>query len=152
MKYKMLPQAIIKFAKIIQNMTLIALLLLLSYLMIRQTYVIGAYAINDTQNIHLILEQILNFFLYFAFFSMIVIYFKQGEHFPLRYLIYVGITATVRYIIVNRSDALQNLLLTLEILLLILGYLLLTPSKNSLLNYLLEKRRQRLEQKGTSVQ
>lgn len=152
MEYKMLPQAIIKFAKIIQNITLIALLLLLSYLMIRQTYVIGAYAINDTQNIHLILEQILNFFLYFAFFSMIVIYFKQGEHFPLRYLIYVGITATVRYIIVNRSDALQNLLLTLEILLLILGYLLLTPSKNSLLNFLLEKRRQRLEQKGTSVQ
>lgn len=147
-----LPQVVTKFAQVIKNINLIALLLLLSYLMIRQMYFIGVYAITDSSNVHLILEQMLNFFLYFGFFSMNVMYFKQGEHFPLRYLLYIGITATVRYIIVNRSDGMQNLLLTLVILLLIIGYLLLTPSINGLRSYLMEKRRQRLEQKGTSIQ
>lgn len=152
MKNQTLPHVVISFAKVIKNATMILLLLLLSFLMIKQMYYIGVCAINDSKNVHLILEQILNFFLYFAFFSMSVIYFKEGEHFPLRYLLYIGITATVRYIIVNRSDAFQNLLLTFEILLLIVGYLLLTPSINGFRNYLLEKRRQRLEQKGTSIQ
>lgn len=152
MKNHTLPQVVSSFAKVIKNVTMILLLLLLSFLMIKQMYYIGVYAISDTKNVHLILEQILNFFLYFAFFSMSVIYFKEGEHFPLRYLLYIGITATVRYIIVNRSDAFSNLLLTFEILLLIVGYLLLTPSINGFRNYLMEKRRQRLEQKGTSVQ
>jgi protein PsiE len=84
-----------KFAQAIINITLMALLLILGFLMLRLTYSIGVYAIYDSKNVHLILEQMLNFFLYFAFFSMIVIYYKNGGHFPLRYLIYIGITATV---------------------------------------------------------
>ncbi|MEH7376986.1 phosphate-starvation-inducible PsiE family protein, partial [Neobacillus drentensis] len=131
---------------------LIALLFLLIYLMLRQTYSIGIYAIYDSKSVHLILEQILNFFLYLSFFSMIVIYLEKRENFSLRYLIYIGITATVRYIIVNRSDAMQNLLLTLVILLLIFGYLLLTPSMNELRSYFKNRRRQRIEQKRTSIQ
>jgi protein PsiE len=139
-----------KFAQAIINTTLIALLLLLGFLMLRQTYSIGLYAIYDSKNVHLILEQMLNFFLYFAFFSMIIIYYKNGGHFPLRYLIYIGITATVRYIIVNRTDAMQNLLLSIVILLLILGYILLASNK-WLPNYLMDKRRNHYEQKGTSI-
>lgn len=151
MEYKILPQFVSKFSQVIKNISLIALLFLLSYLMIRQMFFIGVYAIYDAKNVHLILEQILNFFLYFAFFSMNVMYFKEGEHFPLRYLLYIGITATVRYIIVNRTNAMQNLLLTLVILLLILGYLMLSPSINGYRNYLMEKRRRELEQKRTSI-
>ncbi|PGY08222.1 phosphate-starvation-inducible protein PsiE [Bacillus sp. AFS031507] len=120
--------------------------------MLRQTYYIGIYAIYDSKSVHLILEQILNFFLYLSFFSMIVIYLEKRENFSLRYLIYIGITATVRYIIVNRSDAMQNLLLTLVILLLIFGYLLLTPSMNELRSYFKNRRWQRIEQKRTSIQ
>ncbi|MEH7484482.1 phosphate-starvation-inducible PsiE family protein, partial [Neobacillus drentensis] len=149
---KILTQCIIKFAQLVKNITLIALLFLLIYLMLRQTYYIGIYAIYDSKSVHLILEQILNFFLYLSFFSMIVIYLEKRENFSLRYLIYIGITATVRYIIVNRSDAMQNLLLTLVILLLIFGYLLLTPSMNELRSYFKNRRWQRIEQKRTSIQ
>ncbi|WP_256942416.1 MULTISPECIES: phosphate-starvation-inducible PsiE family protein [unclassified Bacillus (in: firmicutes)] len=152
MESKILTQCIIKFAQLVKNITLIALLFLLIYLMLRQTYYIGIYAIYDSKSVHLILEQILNFFLYLSFFSMIVIYLEKRENFSLRYLIYIGITATVRYIIVNRSDAMQNLLLTLVILLLIFGYLLLTPSMNELRSYFKNRRWQRIEQKRTSIQ
>jgi protein PsiE len=128
-----------KFNQAIINTTLIVLLLLLSFLMLKQIYYVGVYAIYDAKNVHLILEQMLNFFLYLAFFSMIVIYYKNGSHFPLRYLIYIGITATVRYIIVNRSNAMQNLLLSMVILVLILGYILLTP-RNGFSGYFMGKR------------
>ncbi len=117
-----------------------------------QTYEIGINAIYESKSNHLILTQILNFFLYLSFFTMIVIYLEKREQFSLRHLIYIGITATVRYIIVNRSDAMQNLLLTLVILLLIIGYILLTPSKNEWRSYVKHKRWQYIEQKRTPIQ
>jgi protein PsiE len=147
-----LIQAVTKFTKTIKNITLIALLLLLSLLMFKQIYSIGVLAIYNPNEVHLILEQLLNFFLYLAFFSMIVVHFKNGEYFQLRYLVYVGITVTLRYIIVNRSDAMQNLLLSIVIVLLIIGYLLLTPANKGFRSYLKDKRRKYLEQKGTSLQ
>jgi protein PsiE len=131
-----------KFAKLVQNVTLIVLLLILTFLMFRQAYSIGENAIYNSQDVHTILEQILSFFLYFAFFTTITICFKNGGHFPIRHLIYIGITATVRFIIVNRSDAMQNLLLSVVILLLIVGYILLTP-KRWLFPYLLDRRRKK---------
>lgn len=139
MKNEIISQYVSNFAQIIKNITLIALLLLLSFLMLKQTYYISLDAIYDAKNVHLILEQMLNFFLYFAFFSMIIIYYKNGGHFPVRYLIYIGITATVRFIIVNRSDAMQNLLLSVVILLLIVSYILLDSNK-WLSNYLMSKK------------
>lgn len=139
MKNEIISQYVSNFAQIIKNITLIALLLLLSFLMLKQTYYISLDAIYDAKNVHLILEQMLNFFLYFAFFSMIIIYYKNGGHFPVRYLIYIGITATVRFIIVNRSDAMQNLLLSVVILLLIVSYILLDSNK-WLSNYLISKK------------
>lgn len=139
MKNEIISQYVSNFAQIIKNITLIALLLLLSFLMLKQTYYISLDAIYDAKNVHLILEQMLNFFLYFAFFSMIIIYYKNGGHFPVRYLIYIGITATVRFIIVNRSDAMQNLLLSVVILLLIVSYILLDSNK-WLSNYLINKK------------
>jgi protein PsiE len=74
------------------------------------------------------LVQVVNFFLYFAFISTILVYFKEQYHFPLRYLLYVGITATLRFIIINRDNAMQNVLLSIVILLLICGYLLVNPT------------------------
>jgi protein PsiE len=148
----MLNQIVTKFAQAIKNITLVTLLFLLTILMFKQVYTIGVFAINNPKQVHLILEQLLNFFLYLAFFSMIVVHFKNGEYFQLRYLVYVGITVTLRYIIVNKSDAMQNLLLSIVIVLLIIGYLLLTPAKTGFRSYLNDKGRKDLEQKGTSIQ
>ncbi len=58
---------------------------------------------------------------------MIVVYFKEDYHFPIRYLLYIGITATLRFIIISRDNATQNLLLSVVIVLLLIGYLLLDP-------------------------
>ncbi|MDP4169999.1 MAG: phosphate-starvation-inducible PsiE family protein [Bacillota bacterium] len=141
MENRIINFVVTKFSLVVRSLTLIALLVLLSFLMVRQTYSIGVLAVYHPENVHLILEQVVNFFLYFAFFSMILAYFKSGEYFQLRNLIYIGITGTLRFIIVNRSDAFQNLLLSIVILLLIFGYLLLTPSEKRLRSYLKATRR-----------
>lgn len=61
---------------------------------------------------------------------MIVKYFHEAYHFPLRYLIYIGITGTVRFIIVNRDDAMNNLILSLVIFILVISYIMLAPRQN----------------------
>lgn len=51
------------------------------------------------------LEEIINFFLFFEFLSLVVKYFKNNFHFPLRYFIYIGITAIIRLIIVSHESS-----------------------------------------------
>lgn len=46
------------------------------------------------------------YFLYFEFIALIVKYFQSGFHFPLRYFVYIGITAIVRLIIVDHKSPL----------------------------------------------
>src|SRR5699024_11647661 len=60
---------------------------------------------------------------------MIVKYFKEDYHFPLRYFLYIGITAMVRLIIVEHDDAVNTMFYSFVILILIIGYFImnLTP-------------------------
>lgn len=68
------------------------------------------------------LANILVFFLYFEFITMIIKYFKEDYHFPLRYFLYIGITAMVRLIIVEHEHAVDTLIFSLVILVMIVGY------------------------------
>lgn len=68
-----------------------------------------------------IVEKIVIFFLYFEFLALIVQYFKYSYHFPLRYFLYIGITAMVRLIIVDHSNAMHTLLFALAILVMIIA-------------------------------
>lgn len=43
-----------------------------------------------------LVEGLVVYFLYFEFIALIVKYFESGFHFPLRYFVYIGITAIVR--------------------------------------------------------
>ena len=81
----------------------------------------------------LFLANILIFFLYFEFIAMIVKYFKENYHFPIRYLLYIGITAMVRIIIVDHDHPVNALFYSLIILILIIGYFIinLTPRERS---------------------
>ena len=45
-----------------------------------------------------ILGSIVTWFLYFEFLALIAKYYQSGLHFPLRYFIYIGITAIIRLI------------------------------------------------------
>ena len=67
------------------------------------------------------IEEILVFFLYFEFVALIVKYFKNNYHFPLRYFIYIGITAIVRLIIVQHYNPYSVLIWSGAILLLVIS-------------------------------
>lgn len=112
------------------NISLIFLAIILSVLLFKELFVFGKMLFLGDQNDYVVfLENILIFFLYFEFITMIVKYFKEEYHFPLRYFIYVGITAMVRLIIVDHHDPHSTLLYAVVILILIIGYFImnLTP-------------------------
>lgn len=67
------------------------------------------------------IEEIVVFFLYFEFVALIVKYFKNNYHFPLRYFIYIGITAIVRLIIVQHDNPYNVLIWSGAILLLVIS-------------------------------
>ncbi|QKX28043.1 phosphate-starvation-inducible protein PsiE [Shigella flexneri] len=60
------------------------------------------------------------YFLYFEFIALIVKYFQSGFHFPLRYFVYIGITAIVRLIIVDHKSPLDVLIYSAALLLLVI--------------------------------
>ncbi|MDI0506903.1 phosphate-starvation-inducible protein PsiE, partial [Escherichia coli] len=66
------------------------------------------------------LEGLVVYFLYFEFIALIVKYFQSGFHFPLRYFVYIGITAIVRLIIVDHKSPLDVLIYSAAILLLVI--------------------------------
>lgn len=81
----------------------------------------GMKFLTSTGNYQNFIEEILVFFLYFEFVALIVKYFQNNYHFPLRYFIYIGITAIVRLIIVQHDDPLSVLVWAGAILLLVIS-------------------------------
>ncbi|QIW15112.1 phosphate-starvation-inducible protein PsiE [Pasteurellaceae bacterium RH1A] len=76
-----------------------------------------------------IVEKIVIFFLYFEFLALIVQYFKYNYHFPLRYFLYIGITAMIRLIIVDHSNAMHTLLFSISILVMIIALFIVHTDK-----------------------
>ncbi|WP_164725932.1 phosphate-starvation-inducible protein PsiE [Veillonella sp. CHU110] len=70
------------------------------------------------------MEEIINFFLFFEFLSLVVKYFKNNFHFPLRYFIYIGITAIIRLIIVSHESSMDLFLWSSSILALVISLVL----------------------------
>lgn len=123
-------QLLPKLLQIILNISLVFLAMILSFLLMKELLDFSQILLVDEKaNYQLYLANILIFFLYFEFIAMIVKYFKEDYHFPLRYFLYIGITAMVRLIIVEHDDALKTLYYSIVILILIIGYFImnLTP-------------------------
>jgi protein PsiE len=119
-----------KVFQVFLNIVLVLLAIILSFLLIKELIMFLPLLFNYShQNYIVFLENILVFFLYFEFITMIVKYFEEDYHFPLRYFIYIGITAMIRLIIVDHSDPLHTLFYAIVILILIIGYFIinLTP-------------------------
>ena len=70
------------------------------------------------------MEEIINFFLFFEFLSLVVKYFENNFHFPLRYFIYIGITAIIRLIIVSHESSMDLFLWSSAILALVISLVL----------------------------
>jgi protein PsiE len=119
-----------KILQVILNISLVCLSIILSILMVKELIIFGQILLErGSDDYKLFLANILIFFLYFEFITMIVKYFKEEYHFPIRYFIYIGITALVRIIIVDHEHPVNTLLYSLAILVLIIGYFItnLTP-------------------------
>ncbi|MFJ7754387.1 phosphate-starvation-inducible protein PsiE [Peribacillus muralis] len=124
-------KSLIKLYQIVLNIALIILSFILTYFLFRELYYILSDILLENKDVHRTFSKILVFFLYFGFISMILTYFKESHHFPLRYLLYIGITATIRFIIVNNGNSFQNLWLSLVILMLTISYILLPSPEGS---------------------
>lgn len=112
------------------NISLVLLAIILSILLVKEIIIFAQILIEKgSHDYKIFFANILLFFLYFEFIAMIVKYFKEEYHFPIRYFLYIGITAMVRLIIVNHDHPIDTLFYSLVILILIIGYFIinLTP-------------------------
>ena len=116
----------------ILNVSLILLAITLSVLLCKEIiYFVGhAMELHQTSSNYELLERILVFFLYFEFIALIVKYFQESYHFPLRYFLYIGITAMVRLIIVYHDNPLHTLLYTCAILVLVMSYYIISAASS----------------------
>ncbi|MGX7111923.1 phosphate-starvation-inducible protein PsiE [Gemella cuniculi] len=108
----------------IMNIALIVMGIILSFSLLIETKEIVIQTmkfLNGDGNYQSLIEEIVIFFLYFEFIALIVKYFKNNYHFPLRYFIYIGITAIVRLIIVEHNEPESVLIWAGAILLLIIS-------------------------------
>lgn len=115
------------------NTSLVLLSIVLIYLLGKEVLnLINLTFFSESNKEHKeLLQSILTFFLYFEFISMIVKYFQDNYHFPLRYFMYIGITASVRLIVVDHDDALQTLYFSGAILLLVISYAIIKLTSNN---------------------
>lgn len=75
--------------------------------------------ITKEYNVNEILHEIVTIFIYIEIIAMIIKYFEENYHFPLRYIIYIAITALARHIIGDFEHAYNY---TIAILLLAITY------------------------------
>lgn len=117
-----------KLLHMVLNSSLFLLAIALIYLLGKEGFHLLQLALfGGTSDTHTaLLVGILTFFLYFEFLSMILKYYQEDYHFPLRYFMYVGITATVRLIVVDHKDGSQTLYFAGTILLLVISYAIIT--------------------------
>lgn len=119
-------QLIPKVLQMILNVALVSLASILSFLLVKELVIFIRILVGTKSNdFQLFLANILIFFLYFEFIAMIVKYFNENYHFPLRYFLYIGITAMIRLIIVDHDHPIQTLFYSLVILILVIAYFIM---------------------------
>ncbi|EAC3775830.1 phosphate-starvation-inducible protein PsiE [Listeria welshimeri] len=111
-----LLQITLNLALVIVGLTLVAFL-------IREAGIIftNIFFLKKGESSYDMTQDILTFFLYFEFIALIIKYFESQYHFPLRYFIYIGITAIIRFIILDHSSAVSTIILSGAILLLVMA-------------------------------
>ncbi|MGE6589728.1 phosphate-starvation-inducible protein PsiE [Bacillus mycoides] len=102
------------------NVALICLGIVLSVFLMKEVIqFIQELKLNSEESSYYLIDSIVVFFLYFEFIVMIIKYFQMNFHFPLRYFIYIGITAVVRLIIIDHDNPMDSLIYACTILVLI---------------------------------
>ncbi|MDR1350077.1 MAG: phosphate-starvation-inducible protein PsiE [Zoogloeaceae bacterium] len=119
----------IKARKLARNMKrllsimLCALVVILLGFLLRETWMLALILMKNASghNAYEVIEAIVIWFLYFEFIALIAKYFESKFHFPLRYFIYIGITAIIRLIVVDHEKPMSTLIYALAILVLLIS-------------------------------
>lgn len=120
MENKKIDLLIMRGLQWILNVALAALAVILSVALIKETAQFFSYLmLEGNASYDHLLEGILVYFLYFEFIALIIKYFQAHYHFPLRYFVYIGVTAIVRLIVVSHNDPRSVLLYAIAILVLV---------------------------------
>ncbi|MFJ7668904.1 phosphate-starvation-inducible protein PsiE [Lysinibacillus sp. NPDC097195] len=141
--YLQLVKAVPKSLQLFLNVCLVLLAFILAFLLMKELIdFLNILLVGGTSDYKLFLANILIFFLYFEFITMIIKYFKEDYHFPLRYFIYIGITAMIRLIIVEHDHPINTLIYALIILILIISYFIIniTPLERPVRSSILTKK------------
>ncbi len=122
MKSFNIDHVIVSVLQWILNIALIILSIVLSIFLVNETITFVQYIFRQ-KSIRLInwLKVSSSISLYFEFIALIIKYFKSNYHFPLRYFIYIGITALIRLIIVSHEEPMETLLYAGAILVLVIA-------------------------------
>ncbi len=124
------PQSISALLQWVLNISLLVLALILVVFLAKETYGLALVLFDQSKEAsYLLVEKIVVYFLYFEFLALIVKYFKTDYHFPLRYFLYIGITAMVRLIIVDHSSPVNTLLFSGSILLMVIALFLVSSDR-----------------------
>ncbi|MDR2364667.1 MAG: phosphate-starvation-inducible protein PsiE [Zoogloeaceae bacterium] len=102
---------------------LCVLVVILLCFLLRETWTLVSILLKNApgHGSYEMIEAIVIWFLYFEFIALIAKYFESKFHFPLRYFIYIGITAIVRLIIVDHEKPVSTLIYALAILVLLIS-------------------------------
>ncbi|AIM24755.1 phosphate-starvation-inducible PsiE family protein [Melissococcus plutonius] len=103
------------------------LIFMLRFLIDIACYVLKPMTIS---NFTMIMQKVTSFFMLFEFMLMILRYIQEGHHIPIRYLIYICITAILRQLMIIHGEAVQTLLLALAILLLVIVLYILNLTRH----------------------
>lgn len=103
------------------NLGLLSLAIILIVFLGKETIHLAnvLFSTGEQSSSYLLIEGIVIYFLYFEFIALIVKYFQSGYHFPLRYFVYIGITAIIRLIIVDHKNPFDTLCYSAAILILV---------------------------------
>lgn len=112
-----------RFLQWFSSAGLFSLSLILIIFLGKEIYILTVLLFSETNALttHALLESIVTYFLYFEFIALITVYFSSGCEFPLKYFLHVGVTALIRLIIVDHKDAMDILIYSCSILLMIVS-------------------------------
>lgn len=130
-EYSRIYNFIARVLQIALNLGLLVLALILMAFLVKETAtLVNVLFVNyEKVSSYMLIEVIVIYFLYFEFIALIIKYFQSGSHFPLRYFIYIGITAIIRLIIVAHEDPVYTLIYSLAILVLVVALYLANTDK-----------------------
>lgn len=112
-----------KYIKHLLAAMLCTLAVILLAFLIRETWALVSILLKNhpDHNSYEMIETIIIWFLYFEFIALIAKFFESGFHFPLRYFIYIGITAIVRLVVVDHEEPVATLIYAVAIFVLLIS-------------------------------